>query len=516
MRIAFAGLVLESASFLPGLSGREDFEAVAVRGPAVVERIAGTNTVPGGVIASCAAAGVALEPIVYADLGAAGSASDAAFEFYCEEIVSGLRALRQAGPRTAAGGVDGHIDGPIDGIVLHLHGAMTTPTRLDPDGELIDRVREAVGPDVPIVVAFDYHANLDADTVRSATAAFGYRLSPHTDMGDTGQRAAICLIATLRGEIRPVMAVAKPGLMVPSIFSATDLSPLDGLVAAARDCGEVFGGYVDVSLFAGFSYADVPNCGFSVVAVMDGRGTGPADGALGAAESVAEVLADEVRQRRHALYAPMPVIGVEDAVARALHRSRVSDLPVVLLEHADRLNDSTHVLRGLIRHRAGKVAVPFLWDPLSAATAVTAGQGAWVRLEVGGRSSPKAGGPVPIEGTVLHCHPDLSYTVTGPMATGRCVRLGPTAVVDAGGIVISLTSQSVTAIDEDCFTLFGLQARDFDVIVLRSKTHFRAAYEAIAAEILFVDTPDHGPADLRSLPYRHVPRDRIYPFTDPE
>ena len=496
VRVAFAGLVLESASFLPGVSGRADFELVAARESAVVERFAGTNTVPGGVIAACRAAGVGLEPIFYADLGAAGSASDEAFAFYCEEIVAGVLALRQS----KAGGVDG--------VVLHLHGAMTTPSRVDPDGELIDRARSAVGPDVPVVVAFDYHANLDADTVRSATAAFGNRLSPHTDMGDTGRRAAECLIATVRGRIRPVMAVAKPGLMVPSIFSATDLSPLDGLVAAARDCGAAFDGFMDVSLFAGFSYADVPNCGFSVVAVAD------ADADV--AHAAADVLADEVRQRRHALYAPMPVTGVEDAIARALHRARVSDLPVVLLEHADRLNDSTYVLRGLIRHRAGKVAVPFLWDPVSAATAVAAGQGAWVRLEVGGRSSPRAGGPVPIEGTVLIAEPDLSYRVTGPMATGRQVRLGATAVVDAGGIVISLTSQSVTAIDEDCFTLFGLQAREFDVIVLRSKTHFRAAYEAIAAEILIVDTPDHGPADLRSLPYRHVPRDRVYPFTDPE
>ncbi len=171
-------------------------------------------------------------------------------------------------------------------------------------------------------------------------------------MGETGERAARCLLATLRGEMRPVTAIAKPGVMVPSIFSATDLEPLAGLVRRSLALPREKPGLVDVSLFAGFSYADAPSCGFSVVAVADG------DPAL---------------------------------AARAAH----------------------------------------------------------------------------------------------------------------------------TAIDEDCFTEFGMRAADFPIIVLRSKTHFRAVYEPLAAEILIVDTPDWGPADLTGLPYRHVPRERVFPFADP-
>src|SRR3546814_9008126 len=84
------------------------------------------------------------------------------------------------------------------------------------------------------------------------------------------------------------------------------------------------------------------------------------------------------------------------------------------------------------------------------------------------------------------------------MRHGALVDLGPTAVLDIGGIIVSVTTVATTAIDEDPFVQFGMRTRDFDIIVLRSKTHFRAVYEPIAEEIVIVDTPDWGPADLRS------------------
>jgi microcystin degradation protein MlrC len=108
-----------------------------------------------------------------------------------------------------------------------------------------------------------------------------------------------------------------------------------------------------------------------------------------------------------------------------------------------------------------------------------------------------------------------TYRTTGPMGHGNLVDLGPTAVIEAGDITIWVTSAQRTAIDEDCFVQFGMKASDFGIIVLRSKTHFRAVYEPLAECILIVDTPDWGPADLTTLPFRLVPTDRTFPFADP-
>lgn len=489
MRVAIAGFALESVSFLPIRTTLADFERHARYGAEVIEAHRGTNTVIGGFVRVCEAAGIEMTGIVSGDAGAAGSATDEAFAHYSDTICRGIAAAK---------------DG-LGGILLFLHGAMTTETRLDPEAEILAALRRIVGPAMPIVVALDYHGNLDAAILEHATALFGYHYSPHTDMGETGERAARCLLATLRGEMRPVTALAKPGVMVPSIFSATACEPLAGIVRRSLALPREEPGLVDVSVFAGFSYADVPNCGFSVVAVADG------DHAL--AERVATDLAREIQARRRALYEALPVYGLAEGVARAIDRSRRARKPIVLLEHADRLNDSTHVLRELLRQKVPRAAVPCLWDPLAARQAVAAGAGAQVTLDAGGRSSPRAGGPVRLSG-IVRVAGDKSYRTTGPVGRGRPVDLGPSAVIEAGGILVTLTSNPHTAIDEDCFTEFGLRAADFPIIVLRSKTHFRAVYEALAEEILIVDTPDWGPADLTGLPYRHVPRDRVFPFAD--
>ena len=77
-----------------------------------------------------------------------------------------------------------------------------------------------------MTVALDYHANIDGHLITLADAVFGYHFSPHTDIAVTGERAALCMVRMIREGIRPAMALRKPGVMVPSIFSATGIEPL--------------------------------------------------------------------------------------------------------------------------------------------------------------------------------------------------------------------------------------------------------------------------------------------------
>jgi len=486
MRIAIAGLSLESVSFLPDPVTTEDFRRSEAAGPAILSRFRGTNTVMGGFIKVLEEAGAEIVPVLTAEAGAAGPAADEAFVHYVDRICAGIAA-----------------SGPLDGVLLHPHGAMTTPTRLDPDREFVERVRGVIGRRVPLVVALDYHGNIDAAWLKLVDGLFGYHYSPHVDTGATGERAAGCLVRMLRGEIRPVVAIAKPGVMVPSIFSATDIAPLSDIV---RDSVEMPGrtpGLLDVSVFAGFSYADVPNCGFSVVAVADGNAA--------LAQATADLFSARIHGQREALMHREAVLDVATGVDRAVALTATAKRPVVLLEHADRMNDSTYVLREVVRRGLTRVAVPFLCDPGAAAAAMAAGVGATITVDVGSDSSPRAGGKVRLTGRVLYAQP-TEFVRTGPVARGHRMDLGPTAVIDAGGIVVSVTTNQTTAIDRAAFEQFGLRPEDFSIIVLRSKTHFRAVYEPMAEAILIVDTPDWGPADLTSLPFRQVPVADVYPF----
>jgi microcystin degradation protein MlrC len=486
MRIAIAGFSLESVSFLPDPVTVADFRRAEAEGEAIIARFRGTNTVMGGFIKVLEDTGAEIVPILTTEGGAAGPAADEAFVHYVDRICAGIAAA-----------------GTLDGVLIHPHGAMTTPTRLDPDREFVERVRGVIGRGTKLVVALDYHGNIDDTWVRLVDGLFGYHYSPHTDMGATGERAADCLVRTLRGEIRPVVAIAKPGVMVPSIFSATDIAPLSDIVRESVEMPGRVPGLLDVSVFAGFSYADVPNCGFAAVAVADGNEA--------LAHATASLFSARIAGQRAALMHRDAVLSVTEGVDRAVALARTATKPVVLLEHADRMNDSTYVLREVVRRGLTKVAVPFLCDPGAAAAATAAGVGATVTLDVGSDSSPRAGGKVRITGRVLYAQ-DTEFVRTGPVGRGGRTQLGPVAVIDAGGIVVSVTTNQTTAIDRAPFEQFGLVPEDFDIIVLRSKTHFRAVYEPLAEAILIVDTPDWGPADLTTLPYRHVPTETVYPF----
>lgn len=489
MRLAIAHFELESVTFLPNPTDIPEFERAAKRGTAVIEDLRNTNTVVGGFLAVCEREGVEPIGILSACPGTAagGAASDAAFDKYVGEILEALRRLR----------------GEIDGVLLNLHGALATPTRQRADLDVLRLVRETVGPDLPIGLGLDLHGNLGAEVAELATIVCGYHHSPHTDMGRTGERTASLLIRAIRGEIRPVVALRKPGVMLPSIFTATALRPLADIMRRARAWEAREPKLLDVTVFCGFAYADVPDCGMSVVAIADGD----SDLAVRAAQD----LSDQARLLRHHLFRRDLIHDVPGGMEAAMRLAETAKKPIVLLEHADRLNDSTYGLRELLARGARPAMVPYLFDPEVARQCIAAGAGARVTVRLGGKTSPQAGGPVELTGTVVWAG-HKRYRITGPLRTGMEADLGETAIIDADGIVVSVVSVQWSAIDRDCFDQFGLDPANFRYVLLRSKTHFRKVWEPLAEAIIIIDTPDWGPADLTRLPYRQLPPG-VFPVT---
>src|SRR5947209_2352267 len=63
--------------------------------------------------------------------------------------------------------------GPIDGALLHLHGAMVSERHEDAEGEFLARLRRRLGPEVPVVVTLDLHANVTQRMADNASALIG-------------------------------------------------------------------------------------------------------------------------------------------------------------------------------------------------------------------------------------------------------------------------------------------------------------------------------------------------------
>lgn len=500
MKIGLAGISHETHTFLPQRTGNEPFEADAISGETLIEQFRGTNTVMGGFLAECDSAAEPIEyvPAVHTRGGVSGTVEEAVFDRYVGQI------------RSAFEGED------LDGVLLFLHGAMVTTERHDPETDIVNAVHDEVGEDVPVAVGLDLHANVSEEFVRETTAACGYLSSPHVDQAETGRRAARLLLDTLDGRVSPTASIAKPGLVVPSVFSATSVRPAKDIISRAitwrtnpelHDVArwEKRDAILDVSVFFGFAWADVPQLGFGVVVTTDD------DPDL--AQAVATEVADLAWDNRKALTDPASLYSVEAGVERALGVGASSDSPVLLVDHADRLAETTFVLRELQEQNASNVAIPLLHDPEAVATCEEAGEGSTVQLQVGSKSSPRGGGPVELTGQVEFLG-ERTYTAPGPLNAGEAVSHGQTAIIRADGLWVQLTSRmdgagltNIAPIEE-----YGYDASDFDVIVSKSKTHFRAVFEDWAAEIVIVDAPEYSPADLSSFTYENVP-DGVYPIT---
>jgi microcystin degradation protein MlrC len=392
----------------------------------------------------------------------------------------------------------------IDGILLDLHGAMVTESRQDPETDLLREIREEVGYEVPIMVTLDLHANIDHSLLKEVTAIFGYQSSPHIDMRNTGIRAAKAMSYTLKGELNPRMALKKPGIVVPSVFSATTTSPAMDIMKKAKEW-EKKQGVVDVTVLFGFAWSDVKAVGMSTIAVTDNN--------VRLAEKVVQDLSDFSWEKRGDLTGRTKntLYGVEEGVKHALERAKEADKPIIILDHADRSNDTTFVIKELIKKAAKKTAIPMFYDPDSAKKCCELGSGRSVELDIGGSTGWRDGGEIHIKGEILWAG-EGRYTGTSPMRLNEAVNLGPTAILDVDGIWLQLISINSSLIDDDPINQFGYNIQDFEMIVSKSKTHFRAIYEKLGEEIIIIDAPGQCPADLNVFDYHNVP-EKVYPIT---
>ena len=485
MRFFVAMFAHETNTFSTITTDRRQFEARDLRyGGEILEAYRGTGTCLGGMIDTARARGVTLVPSVATAASPAGCVTKDFYEDIERRILADLRAA-----------------GPLDGVLLDLHGAMVPEGVEDGEGRLLARVRETVGSTVPIAVTLDFHGNVTREMVAAATLLHGYKTYPHVDMAERGREATERLLDVAEHRIRPTVAYRQPALLPPIGAQQTARGPMRRLYAMAEEM-ERDPAVVSVSIFAGFPLADIREAGLSVYVVTDH------DQAL--AERLAKALATTAWEHRREFV--HEALSVEDAVARAL---RIDGRPVVLADMADNTGggaagDTTELLRELLRVGARPSTVACIWDAEAAAACVRAGTGATVTLAVGGKIDPRHGAPVTVTGRVRTLS-DGRFVHKGPMFRGLEGRLGPTAVLDVDGVKIILISLRWQTLDPEMLRFVGIDPLGERIIVVKSTIHYRAAFEPIAHEILEVDAPGLSSSNLARFPFTRVRRP-IFPL----
>ena len=472
-RIAVGGFQHETNTFAPSKADYAAFEAGggwpgAQYGEPMFSAVEGANIPAEGAIQALRALGHTLVGTAWAAANPSAHVTADAFEKILNEMVQRLKSAM-----------------PVDGVYLDLHGAMVAETFDDGEGEILRRVRDAVGPRVPVAASLDLHANVTPAMTRHADALVAYRTYPHVDMADTGARAARLLDQMLRTGQRMDGEFRQLDYLTGISSQCSFMEPCRTIY---RELGELEekGGCM-LSFTPGFPMADFADCGMSVLGFGVDRKS-----VTGSVEQLRRVVADSEKDFAIELHP------VAEAVQRARRRGKPG-APVILADTQDNPGaggngDTTGLLTALIQQGAKDAVLGLLIDPASALLAHDAGPGATLAFNLGGKSGIMGDAPFRGEFTVERLG-DGKFTCTGPMYKGVRMTLGPMAVLRsraAPGVRVVLASRKQQAGDQEMFRHVGIEPRRSCIVALKSSVHFRADFQPIAADVLVVKAP--GPA----------------------
>ncbi|MEM0934375.1 MAG: M81 family metallopeptidase [Pseudomonadota bacterium] len=487
MRIAIAGLQHETNTFAEGITGLGAFEVPGgwpplCRGVDMRAELSGTSVPMAGALAEFDQRGIEVVPLLWAMAMPAGPVDHSVFEALRDQILAELSAA-----------------GPVDGVLLELHGAMVTTSEADPEGALMEAIRALLPARTPLVATLDLHANVSARMVAASDFLEIYRTYPHTDMPETGARAARRLIDYANGAPRPAKAMREIPFLLPLIAQATSSPTISRLYEVAR--AEERTGQADaISLAMGFPHADVSEAGPSITVYAKSTDT---------AERLAEIhvalWTKAEPELRDDLVPPEMAIAEARAALRKSGRG-----PVILADVQDNpggggTQDTTALLHALLAEGVDGAVMVHLCDPEAAAAAHAAGEGAVLDRAIGAARSRKHGAPVAGPWTVAALGSG-SFTGMGPMYRGNQITLGPVALLTQRGVRCIVAPSRMQASEPGLLAHLGLDPMTIPVLALKSSVHFRAAYQDGARAIVLVDAPGDVPMDLRTLPYLRAAR----------
>ncbi|MEU6324220.1 M81 family metallopeptidase [Streptomyces sp. NPDC047009] len=469
LRVGIGGVHIECSTFTPHSTGYDDF--TIRRGAELLNLFDFTR--PGR---EDWAEEVEWVPLVHARAVPGGSVDPATYARLEDELTN---RLRQAGP--------------LDGLVLDLHGAMHVAGRQDIEADLAAAVRSAVGPDCLIASPTDLHGSVTAALVAQLDLLTAHRLAPHEDEWLTRARAARLLVHCLRQGIRPSMAWVRVPVLLPGEKTSTQQQPARGIYGSLADI-ETLPGVLDAALWVGYAWADEPRSAAAVVL------TGTDETVL---RDQAHRLAERYWQARDEFTFVGPTGTAQQAVTAAVESTR---RPFVISDSGDNPTaggggDTADLLTLLladdrIAERELSTIHAGILDPHAVTRCTQAGVGGTVYLMVGGRLEGPTGLPARLTGRV-----DL--LVDDPEG-------GPTAVVTARTVSVVLTSRRRPFHHIADFTRLGLDPHQSDIVIVKIG-YLEPELHDLAHDWIIALTPGGVDQDLLRLGHHELARP-LHPF----
>ncbi len=462
LRIAVGGTHTECSTSSPVLMQPEDFRVLR-----------GDDLLAADYFSFLGGDGIEPLPLLHARAVPGGPVARATYEAFKAEFLERLQAAL-----------------PVDGLYLAMHGAMNVEGMDDAEGDWIAAARAVVGPEIPVAASYDLHGNVTQKIVDQLDIFAGYRTAPHIDVRETMVRAWSMLLRALQTGERPGVAWAPVPVLLPGERTSTEDEPAKSLYLRLPEHDAVPGIW-DANLMVGYVWADEPRAtACSVVTAID----------RAAAERTASEIAQSYWDAREDFrFGPVtgPLKDMLDIAERAATR------PVILADSGDNptgggVGDRADVLKALITRNFEGAVVAGITDRPAVDACFAAGEGARLRLTIGGSLDP-ASPSAEAEATVQRLDDP------GSPADRQ-------AVVTIGGITLVLAAKRRPYHAIADFTRLGLDPAGARLLVVKSG-YLSPDLAPIANPNLMALTDGVINQDIAALPNRRRVRP-TYPFDE--
>ena len=483
MRFGVAGIIQESNTFAPSLSTLADFSIEEADG--VISSSKGTNTEVGGFLKELNALGIEVVPLLSAWAVSAGPIEDSAFDTLAKRLVAQIKKAQ------------------FDGLLLALHGAWLSVSHQSADAEMVKRVRRAIGPEIPIVITQDSHANITASLLEEIQGLVGYRTYPHVDMSETGEKAARLLYEVATARLRPCIYWLPIPLLAPPQSATTDQPPINDILRRL-DRELPSGQVLSSSLFYVQPWLDIEHVSSSLVVVTRSESA--------EVPAILRTIADELWSRKGEFRVEWTA--PQDLTAKVLdEKSR----PVIVSEAFDGTGggapgEHPGLLSVLLPHREELSACLFLVDREASRQAHEAGIGGSFRGLLGAATDKRFGPPLAVDARIRHLS-DGKFILKGPVFTGRQADMGQSATLEIGRLKVVVASRSVVVIDPELYRSQQVEPKEQDIVAVKSPTLFRPGYASMLNCVLNLDMPGVCRGNFVEVPFANIGRP-IFPLDD--
>jgi len=467
LRIAIAGIGIESSTFSPAQTNEEAFHVRI--GDSIFERY------PFFADSSDVRQRAEWVPTL---LGKALPGGIVTTEAYEAMVAKTLKMLKE--------------NGPYDGLFFDIHGAMSVVGLEDAEGDLIKRIREVIGTDVLVSTSMDLHGNVSERLAEHSDLITCYRMAPHEDALESKERAITNLLDRLEsGKGKPKYKAWIPvPILLPGEKTSTRIEPGKSLYAKIPAITEQEG-VIDAAIWIGYAWADETRNHAVVMVTGDNEEQ---------VSQSAEKLANAFWEVRNDFEFVAPVATFEESLKMAL---AAREQPFIISDMGDNptaggAGDVTWTLNEILKRRefnnekGPSLLYASIPGPKFVDEALALGVGKEISALAGAAVDNRFAPPLKLTGTIEAIQKgDRDAEVE--------------VVVKVGSAHIIVTKKRKPYHQESDFTNLGLNPRTSDIVVVKIGYLVPELYNMRKGWIMAL-TPGGVDQDLDRLGYKRIKR----------